>query len=1261
MTKTLDFDIVNTPLEGNNLIEASAGTGKTYAIEKIYLRLLLEKNLSVRNILVVTFTKNATAELKGRIRADINRAYTLLDSNNANNDENVLNILNKLKTQGISDQELKAHLRRAIIEFDEAAIFTIHGFCGRILNENAFESSIFFDTELLENQEDILQEVVDDFWRETFYSADSAILCAIAKAEKISPELIKELAEEVVKKPDMRICPEYVEFNQADLQKTFLKIKIEWKKIADEFFSIMLDKENKLSRTKANGYQSEDVKADIEKLNAFKLSGELMHLIKKYAKSTLDNNIIAANKKKGIIALRHTFFDLCEEFKILLKGFSLFIKYEIIRRIRDQKMLVAKKRELRVQSFDDILLDLRSALRDSSGKPDPNCSLAQIIRQKYKVALIDEFQDTDPVQYEIFSTLFAENDSIFFMIGDPKQSIYRFRGADIFAYLDAKKEGVNCYTLGKNFRTTPSLIAATDSFFKLDGSFVYDQIGYEGVKPGKKDDIEKLILKDEPDKPLVLCYKERFANKPLKKPFALKLICDETAREIVKLLNEGASGNAYFYDPSKKKKTRLKAGDIAVLVAKNAEAQKIYDALHEKGVPCVIQKTGNIFESQEAQEIYFVMKAIANPTSNRDLKTALTSSLIGLSPTEIDSLMKDARSERDGEFWMELFDFYGKIWNNEGFIKMFTEFLEPEEQIDGKEIPAHDKKKKNVKSNLLDFSNGERRLTNLLHLAEIIHKKEQEKKLGIKGILSWLNRAINNSKTSEEYEMRLEHDDDAVKIMTVHKSKGLEFSIVFCPFMWTSSFVKNSKIFTFHDEDNKEYLDIGSEKEENINMARKENLAELLRCLYVALTRSKFKTYLMFGDINKIEESSIAYLFNVSALEKKEQQQMIGNYLKNQGIKIDSDEFKEFILGLSDNIILKKELSNSPKSDFYRAKIPEIKELSCKTLKPVTVIAKNWGVMSYSSLTHSSGVHKKRQEDDAGANDEPILEYASNPENEKKILEKLPEDDYFKFPKGNKSGSCVHEILEKLDFSTVRNSGWREGLTNLIDNRLSAWGLLPGLRETDEYNQLLTQRRNQITNMLEAVLTKIISDVGRNFSLSLLRTSQYLPELNFYYPVRSLLHSEKLKYIFKNYAFEYVDVNANKSLMALETGRSSIQQGFMTGSIDLVFEYNDKYYLVDWKNSWLGAKYEDYNTTAIFRNMQEGGYTLQYHIYSVALHRFLSSRIPDYRENPMEGYKKYVGGALYIYLRGMNGKMSNQGCFFDKPSWKMIEKLDELF
>ncbi|MFA6413573.1 MAG: UvrD-helicase domain-containing protein, partial [Syntrophales bacterium] len=833
MNESHDFDLLHSPLTGGNLIEASAGTGKTYAITAIFLRLLLEQQLKVSQILVVTYTVSATEELRDRIRRQIRAAIVAME-NGTTGDEFVGGLIRDLAHPEEGLRLLKAALRN----FDEAPIFTIHSFCQQVLREHAFESLSLFDTELITDERPLAEEIVEDFWRRNFYDAATEFI-RYAREKKYGPEAFLKITRNSISPPDTLIQPEIqpIDLHSLELfRDTLKKVKAAWGAARSGVIGKL--KDPGLNKT---SYKNPDVLISLMDLWIDREGGlPFFPGWEKFTPSVLKQKTNKNQQTPG-----HPFFDLCGELwdiaQILQREMDhqlLYLKTEIFRVLRRE--LPLKKEEQNIQSYDDLLMRVRTALEKPGGE-----ALAKALHQRYRAALIDEFQDTDPVQYAIFQTVFGM-DSILFLIGDPKQAIYSFRSADLFSYLRASRQVQNRYSLTHNWRSEPHLVAAINHVFAGPGQhdrkpFVFAEIPFRAASGVDNQDRPLLELSGDANAPFQLVYFDKgclaVANAAGNKENFRRLIAGAVAGEISHLLSLARQGKATIGAAP------LQPGDIAVLVRENREARLVQESLHELAIPCVLHGAGNIFDSPEALEMERLLAGVAEPRSEKALGTALVTDIMGVSG---ETLMSAKMEEHPWEAWVNRFQQYNDLWEEAGFIRMFRTLLRNED----------------VHPRLLGYRDGERRLTNLLQLSEILHNEASARKLGMAGLIKWLARQRDPAATrQEEHELRLESDANAVRLVTIHKSKGLEYPIVFCPFQWGSSRTRKEELPRYHDDQDDWRLNLvlADEDQQAIILAERESLAENIRLLYVALTRAKYRTYLYWGPFKDAGSSAIAY------------------------------------------------------------------------------------------------------------------------------------------------------------------------------------------------------------------------------------------------------------------------------------------------------------------------------------------------------------------------------------------------------------------
>jgi exodeoxyribonuclease V beta subunit len=642
----------------------------------------------------------------------------------------------------------------------------------------------------------------------------------------------------------------------------------------------------------------------------------------------------------------------------------------------------------------------------------------------------------------------------------------------------------------------------------------------------------------------------------------------------------------------------------------------IKDILTARNVSSVLYASANIFDTREAVEIQYVLNGIARPADISRLKAALTTEMMGI---QAEDLVGGEFESRWWEIRLARFREYFQIWDQQGFIRMLGLFLVRE----------------NVKERLLSFPDGERRLTNLMHLAELLHRQSADNRVGMAGLLKWLSEQRDPmTPRLEENQLRLESDENAVKIVTIHKSKGLEYPVVFCPFGWEGSLL-NDPEFTFHDIDDnlRLTLDLGSDsRTQNIALARNELLSENIRLLYVAVTRAKEKCYLAWGRINTADTSALAYLLH------RETDQPVKSHTADQALLIKEHlkaktnaELLQELHQLSEksaNSIAVVPLPLSPDSDRPIASRPEADEaLICRNF--TAKIDRSWRISSYSSLVTTGASDVDQPDRDAS----PAQLEANRIPSSDDLKPESDSDDLsiFSFPRGSRAGSFFHDIFEHCDFATNQS----DHLQGLVSGKLKQYG----------YD---LKWLNTVCQTVSAVLSASLQPHLPQLKLSSLEAIDRINEMAFYYPLNSVAPSD-LQKLFKKFGGnnKFEDFPAH-----LERLSFAPTLGFMKGYIDMVFQHQKRFYLLDWKSNHLGSTLESYNLTSVCKSMEANYYVLQYHIYALALHQYIRLQKPDYR------YENDFGGVFYIFIRGVDDtRGADYGIFYDVPDPDLIHAM----
>lgn len=1194
-----EFDLINSPLEGVNLIEASAGTGKTHTISFLLLRLILEKKLTIDRILVVTFTQAATQELKDRVFSFLLNTRDAIISRKS--DEPLIHDLIQKREDTQRDLET---IQNAISDFDKASIFTIHGFCSRILHDNAFETANRFDEELIQDPFVYLQEVTDDFWRKNIYQSPVEFTSYIhSKLKGKGPDYFLNLLSKV-NALEVDIIPT---INHCEIQSLIPfrdqlnKIKDKWISSKDNILSILADES-----LKGNIYGS--LKSEPEKLSKRDLKIQSLAndmdlylgcpgfpLFKNFHLLTLSK--ITDSVKKGKNPPAHAFFEVCDDlYKIAqnleaeFETYLLFLKGQLFKHADTEldKMKILKS----IRFFNDLILKVRNAIRHSENS---NGVFINEIQSKYKAALVDEFQDTDSVQYEIFSTLFSAKQNLLFMIGDPKQAIYSFRGADLFSYMQAARKTDLSYTLTENWRSSQELIKAVNTFFSnVNNPFIFKDISFDRGSSAFKEHSEYQLE----TAPVKIWFVSSKSGKPLNKADAEKITARAAAGEIAALVSSGKN----------QCKKQFSEGDIAVLVRTNRQAMVIKHYLSERKINSVLFSTGDLFETSEAEEMERLLIAIYDPGNDRKMRAAFCTDIVGVCADTFEQveagLMEDIYKR---------FKEYKHVWIEKGFMHMFNRFLYTEA----------------VLQRLLSYPDGERRVTNILHLAEIIQNETEKNQRGITSLIRWLSEQRNpDIPRKEEHQLHLESDRRAVNIVTVHKSKGLEYPVVFCPFSW-EGMMKQDEDVRFHKNDAEKKLTFdlrGKKAGPHVALAQKEQLAENMRLFYVAMTRAKQACYLAWGDIKSVDTSAISYLLYGDTINDDTD---IFMPLKNHAASKSSEEKLtdlQELSSLSEGSIEILPLKESTSVKEVARKEGGHSHLFSRKFKGD--IDTSWKILSYSSL-----ISAREKEIDTPDHDLFMRLYTHL---QTQLPDEIREKDesIFSFPKGAKAGLFFHDLLEHLDFA----SSEPEAEKRLILEKLHIYGF------DLKWKDMVYHAIHNILN------TPLISE-SNPFTLSQISNANRINEMEFYYPT-TRISPEKFTTLFTG--FQGADV-LKQFPAQLEKLTFSPAQGFMKGYIDLVFFAEDKFYLIDWKSNFLGYDIENYHTDNLIDVMHQSFYTLQYHIYTLALHQYLASRYPEYN------YETHFGGIFYIFLRGVDKNLGHlYGIFKDRTDPDLLNEMGEM-
>ena len=1126
MTDTAEsLDPLRLPLIGERLIEASAGTGKTFTIAALYLRLLLglggeaayPRAISVEELLVVTFTEAATEELRGRIRSNIHELRIACLRGESDNP-----LYSALLAEIADKDDAAKTLLLAERQMDEAAVFTIHGFCQRMLSLNAFESGMLFEQQLIEDESRLRYQACADFWRRHCYPLTRDIAAVIHDVWKGPRDLLKSLDRWLQgEAPQLKSPPAPNETLAERHQQIIARIdslKQQWREQVGEIEGVL--ENSGLDRRKFNrGNQGKWM----EKVNAWAqeetLSYQLPDALEKFAQSFL-----LERTKAGGEPPVHPLFSAVES---LLASSLTLTDLVLARAMVEIRDAVAREKRRRGElGFDDMLSRLDEALRGDSGE-----TLASAIRQRFPVAMIDEFQDTDPQQYRIFRRIWRRQpETALLLIGDPKQAIYAFRGADIFTYMKARGDVAAHYTLDTNWRSSPGMVGSVNRLFSLsDNPFMFREIPFLPVKAAAKNQGLRFTV-DAADVPAMNVW--LMPGDTVGSGDYQTFMAQLCATQIRDWLSAGQRGRALLWRGETSRP--VQASDITVLVRNRLEAAQVREALQTLGIPSVyLSNRDSVFETLEAQELLWLLQAVLAPERENTLRSALATSMFGLTALDIENLNQD---EQAWDALVEEFSEYRQIWRQRGVMPMLRALMTA----------------RHIAENLLATRGGERRLTDILHISELLQEAASQLE-SEHALVRWLAQHIAEpDSNAASQQMRLESDKHLVQIVTIHKSKGLEYPLVWLPFI--ARFRKQDQAF-YHDRETfAAVLDLGQD-EASLELAEAERLAEDLRLLYVALTRAVWHCSLGVAPLSSRKSGNSD--FHLSALGRLLQ---AGEAMDAAGLAARLADFCHGDIALQ----IPGELDLTP----WQAPAATIPRLSARELQ--RRIADDWRVTSYSGL---------QQHGFSGGQDLlPRLDVDAAGVGE--VVEE-PQLTPHQFPRGAAPGTFLHSLFEELDFTQPVPEGW--------------------MAEKLQLSGFDAQWAPVLTDWLGGVLKTRLP--GPDIALNQLAARDKQVEMAFYLPIAQLLTAERLDALIR----QYDPLSADTPPLDFRQVR-----GMLKGFIDLVFRHEGRYYLLDYKSNWLGEDREAYTRPAMEQAMRAHRYDLQYQLYSLALHRYLRHRLADY-------------------------------------------------
>ena len=1110
MSEALPFDVCGPLPAGVTVLEASAGTGKTFTIAALAARYVAD-GVPLDQLLMVTFTRMATGELRERVRERLVTAEHGLERALAGVppcDDAVVKLLASAPEAEVRTR--RERLARALAGFDAATIATTHGFCQEVLGGLGVVGDVEPDATFLEDVSDLRQEVVEDLYVRRFHRHGSP---------QFNFAQAMDIARAAIDNPDAPIEP-------------------------------------------------------------------------------------AAAPEESIAAMR--------------------VRLATAAR----RELDTRKRRMAVMTYDDLLTRLKDILTRPGG-----AEAAARLRGRYRVVLVDEFQDTDPVQWQIMETAFGTGEVTLVLIGDPKQAIYAFRGADVYAYIDAARTAGAQHTLGINWRSDQDLLDAYDALFG-SGKLGHEGIVYRQVEAAPENRLPRLTGAPDPaalrlrvvdrDAPSIGTTRQGYARTGA----AREHVARDVAADIVSLLRSGARIGGT---------DRVRPGHIAVLVKTNKNAARIRDALEAVAVPAVINGAGSVFGTDAAREWLRLLEAIERPAHPPRARSAALTDFLGWTTEQVAGADDDAWEgvHRRLHHWARVLRAKG--------VASLTEAITLEEGLPGR---------------VLALADGERRLTDLRHVAELLHAAAATEQMGATALTAWLRERVAEAAREngdEERSRRLESDAEAVQVLTVHRSKGLEFPVVYYPDLWEPSPTpRNDRPapVVFHDDDGRRTIDVGLEGPQwsgHVAKATEEQRGEDLRLAYVALTRAKHQAVVWWAGSFDSRNAALTRL-----LFSRDEAGNVAASARNLPTDAEATaRFGELESAAPGRVSVSGSVVHG--IDPWEGTVSAGARLSASSFE--RSLDWWWRRTSYSDIT--AGTYEARV---ASEPEEEVVEDEATlfgPEigvgGELDALRAVP-SLLSDMPVGVEVGTLVHGVFEAADFAA-------EDLERELAEQVAAAQARRRVDLGDEASAVAGLRAALETPLGPAVGGIRLCDVARADRLDELDFE--LPLVGGDQPSGPALTLSAIADVLRTHAAPddplagYADSLADPGL------RASVR-GYLTGSIDLAMRVDSgRFAIVDYKTNWLAAPGEEltawhHRPDALTAEMWHAHYGLQAILYVVALHRYLRWRLPGYSA------ETHMAGVLYLFVRGMTGSGTPVvdgmpcGVFTWQPPAALVEALSDV-
>ena len=1109
-----DFDVCGPLPSGVTVLEASAGTGKTYTIAALTARYVAE-GTPLDRLLLITFTRMATGELRDRVRERLVGCEQALSAILAGAPDRTSDpVVTLLATGDRAEVQCRRdRLARAVADFDAATIATTHGFCQEVLAELGTVGDLDRDTAFVEDVSDLIEQALDDLYVRRFHRREAA---RFTRAEAL------KIARAAVNNPLAELEPR------------------------DE-------------------------------------------------------------PTESTAAMR----------------------YRLAKAMRSE--LEQRKRRLAIMTYDDLLTRLKDTLEGPSGE-----AARARLRSRFDVVLVDEFQDTDPIQWQILDRAFARGGVTLVLVADPKQAIYAFRGADVFAYLKAAEIAGTRATLRENRRADQTLIDAYDSLF-AGAKLGHEEIAYREVRAtpahgtprlvGAPSDAALRVRVVHRDDPTIELTENGYAVTDSVRSH----VAADLAADVVALL----SSNARIKDRSPGGEL-LCPRHIAVLVRRNADAEHVQDELHAAAVPAVINGGGSVLDTRAARDWLALLEAIERPASPVRARTAALTPFLGWRAERI-----AIAREEDWEEIHQRLHRWSRILRDRGVAALLEEITVGE----------------GLAARLLAAGDGERRLTDLRHLAQLLHRAASAERLGVTALRGWLAERVADADRDEGEEdraRRLESDAEAVQVLTIHRSKGLEFPVVYCPFLWHPTWIREKEPVSFHDPATgyRHTIDVGLEGrtfKRHFEQHVIEERGEDLRLAYVALTRAKHQAVIWWAGTRDSRHSPLTRL-----LFAKDADGNIAPYGRSTPTDAAAVErFRELAAGAPGRIAVERSTLGLPAS--WSPRVDAQAELEAARFDRRLDLS--WRRTSYTDITADAYDALVASEPER-----PVL--LDEPEAPTPVLTPAPTELSLELslqsplgtmPVGVAFGTFVHTVLEAADFAAAD-----------LDSELASQVALAAARRSLDLGD-----PGVAVNGLRAAIETPLGAVVDGTRLRDVARSDRLGELEFELPLAGgdeptgRLTLTAIAAALRQHLAPG-DPMAEYAARLEDPALRSQVRGFLTGSIDLVIRLDGpRFAIVDYKTNWLGPAGEPltlghYQPSALAAEMNRAQYGLQALLYTVALHRYLRWRMPGYEAD------RHLAGVLYLFLRGMAGADTPVvegvpcGVFAWRPPGPLVDALSDV-